>query len=144
MVKNLPAMKETQIQFLSQKDPLEKEWQLTAVFLPGESHEQRSLADYSSWCRKAGRNWSTNTFIFLFFFFWRSDYLSFVTKLLYNLASHAPQNSSVRVTWDVASWTWSPKNSHQIKHNSQLLGHEYFLSPHQEEVYLKAKRLENL
>ena len=67
------------------------------------------------------------------------------------MASHAPpQNSSLRVTWDAGfevlkiPWTWSPKNSHQIKHNSQLLGCEYFLSPHQGEVYLKAKRLENL
>ena len=56
MFKNLPAVKETQIQFLSQKDPLEKEWQLTAVFLPGESHGQRSLVDYTSWCRKVGHN----------------------------------------------------------------------------------------
>ena len=26
-----------------------KEWQPTPVFLPGESHEQRSLAGYSPW-----------------------------------------------------------------------------------------------
>ena len=43
-VKSLPAMQETQIQFLGQEDPLEKEWQPTPVFLPGESHRQRSLA----------------------------------------------------------------------------------------------------
>ena len=33
-----------------------------------------------------------------------------------------------RVTWDAVSWAWSPKNSCWIKHNSQLLGCEYFLS----------------
>ena len=43
-VKSLPAMQETWIQFLGQEDPLEKEWQPTPVFLPGESHRQRSLA----------------------------------------------------------------------------------------------------
>ena len=43
-VKSLPAMQETQIQFLGQEDPLEKEWQPTPVFFPGESHRQRSLA----------------------------------------------------------------------------------------------------
>ena len=32
-VKSLPAMQETQIQFLGQEDPLEKEWQPTPVFL---------------------------------------------------------------------------------------------------------------
>jgi len=46
-VKNLPAMQETQVQFLGQEDPLEKEWHPTPVFLPGESHGQRTLAGYS-------------------------------------------------------------------------------------------------
>jgi len=31
------------------EDPLEEGKQLTPVFLPGESHEQRSLAGYSPW-----------------------------------------------------------------------------------------------
>ena len=47
--KNLPAMQETQVQFLGQEDPLEKERQPTPVFLPGAFHEQRSLACYSAW-----------------------------------------------------------------------------------------------
>ena len=37
LVKNLPAVQETFVQFLSWKDPLEEEWQSTLVFLPGES-----------------------------------------------------------------------------------------------------------
>ena len=49
MVKNLPAMQETQDQFLGQEDPLEKGWQPTPVFLPGGSHGQRSLVGYSPW-----------------------------------------------------------------------------------------------
>ena len=48
LVKNLPAMQETQVQSLGRKDPLEKrEWQPIPVFLPGESHGQRILAGYS-------------------------------------------------------------------------------------------------
>ena len=31
------------------EDPLEKEWQPTPVFWPGESHGQRTLAGYSPW-----------------------------------------------------------------------------------------------
>ena len=31
------------------KIPWRKAWQLAPVFSPGESHEQRSLADYSPW-----------------------------------------------------------------------------------------------
>ena len=49
-VKNLPAVQETQetrIQSLGQEDPLEEEKQTTWVFLPGESHGQRSLVGYS-------------------------------------------------------------------------------------------------
>ena len=47
MVKNLPAMQETQVQSPGQKDPLRREWQPTPVFLPGESHGWRSLTGYS-------------------------------------------------------------------------------------------------
>ena len=34
------------------KIPWRRKWQPTPVFLPGESHEQRSLAGYSSWGHK--------------------------------------------------------------------------------------------
>ena len=44
MVKNLPAMQETQIG----KIPWRRERLPTPVFLPGESHGQRSLAGYKS------------------------------------------------------------------------------------------------
>ena len=51
MVKNPPANAgdiETQVRSLHQEDPLERrEWQPTPVFLPGESHGQRSLVGYS-------------------------------------------------------------------------------------------------
>ena len=52
MVKNLPAMQETQVQSPGWDDPLEKEMQPAPVFLPGKSHGERSLADYSTWGRK--------------------------------------------------------------------------------------------
>ena len=44
MVKNLPAMWETQAPSLDQEDPLEKERLPTLIFLPGEFHEETSLA----------------------------------------------------------------------------------------------------
>ena len=47
MVKNLPAMQETRVQSLCWEDSLEKTWQPTPVFLPGEFLEQRSLEAYS-------------------------------------------------------------------------------------------------
>ena len=47
MVKNLPAMQETWVQSLGRENPLEKGMAPTLVFLPGESHGQRSLVGYS-------------------------------------------------------------------------------------------------
>ena len=46
MVKNLPAVQETQVRSLGQEDPLEKGMATTPVFLPGEFHGQRSLVVY--------------------------------------------------------------------------------------------------
>ena len=51
MVKSLPAnagdIRDTQVQSLDWKDPLNRKWQPTPVLLPGESHGQRSLVGYS-------------------------------------------------------------------------------------------------
>ena len=54
MVKNPPAMPETWVRSLGQEDPLEKDTVTHSVFLPGESHGQRSLAGHSSWgCKES-------------------------------------------------------------------------------------------
>ena len=52
VVKNLLAKQETWVRSLGQEDPLEKEMEPTPVFLPEESHEQRSLAGYTPWIAK--------------------------------------------------------------------------------------------
>ena len=49
VVKNPPAIQETSVQSLGWEDPLEKEMGTHPVFLPGESHGQRSLVGYSPW-----------------------------------------------------------------------------------------------
>ena len=51
MVKKLLAMQETWVRSLGLEDPplWRTEWQLTPVFLPGDSHGQRSLSGYSPW-----------------------------------------------------------------------------------------------
>ena len=49
MVSHPPAMQETGLLSQGQEDPLESEWLTTPVFLPGESHGQRSLVGYSPW-----------------------------------------------------------------------------------------------
>ena len=60
VVKNLLAMQELQgawVQSLGGKIPWRGVWQPTSVFLPGESHGQRSLVGYSPW----GHNESDTT-----------------------------------------------------------------------------------
>ena len=47
MVKNLPVVRDTQVQSLGRNDPLGD--LLTLLFLPGEFHEQRNLVGYSPW-----------------------------------------------------------------------------------------------
>ena len=41
------------------KIPWRRSWQPTPVFLPGESHGQKSLAGYSPWSRRVRHDWST-------------------------------------------------------------------------------------
>ena len=54
MVKNPPEMQETQVQYLGWEDALEKGMATPPVFLPGESHGERSLAGYSPWgCKES-------------------------------------------------------------------------------------------
>ena len=52
VVKNLPAIWETQVQFLVGKIPWRREWLPTPVFLPEKVHGQSSLVSYSPWGRK--------------------------------------------------------------------------------------------
>ena len=52
MVKNLPAVQETQVQSLGWEDRLEKEMATHSRILPGKSHGQRSLVDCSQWGHK--------------------------------------------------------------------------------------------
>ena len=52
LVKNPPAMQETQVPSLGQEDPWRRKWQPTSVFLPEKSHGQSSIAGYSPWGRK--------------------------------------------------------------------------------------------
>jgi len=50
--KELPAMQETKEMWFSPwvgKIPWRRAWQPTPVFLPGESHGQRSLVGYRPW-----------------------------------------------------------------------------------------------
>ena len=54
-------MQETWVQSLGWEDPRRREWQPTLVFLPGESHGQRSLVGYSPWVTKSWTQFSDYT-----------------------------------------------------------------------------------
>ena len=69
MVKNTSAVRETWVG----KIPWRREWQPTRVFLPGESHGQRSLEGYTSW----GHNVRLSTVLHM--------YISGLPRLVKNL-----------------------------------------------------------
>ena len=48
MLKNLPAIEETQVRSLGQEGPLEKGMATHSSVLPGEFHGQRGMEGYSS------------------------------------------------------------------------------------------------
>ena len=54
-------MQEMWVQFLGWKDPLDGNWWLAPIFLPGKFHEQRNLAGYGLWGLKESdttENWA--------------------------------------------------------------------------------------
>ena len=65
-VNNLPAIRETRIQSLGHEYSLEKGMATHPVFLPGESHGQKSLAGYSPWGRKESDTTEQLTLSFFF------------------------------------------------------------------------------
>ena len=75
MVKHLPAMRETWVQFLGREDPLEKEMAPAPIFLPGEFHRQRRLAGYSSWNHKESDMTERPTLSLSFFPQWPACFL---------------------------------------------------------------------
>ena len=56
VVKNLPAMQETQVRSLGWEDPLEEEMATHFSNLAGKSHGQRNLVGYGPWGRRVGHN----------------------------------------------------------------------------------------
>ena len=60
VVENPPAsagdLQEMRFDTQVRKIPWRRKWQRTPVFLPGRSHGQRSLVDYSPWGRKRDRS----------------------------------------------------------------------------------------
>ena len=61
------------------KNPWSRKWQPTPVFLPGESHGQRSMVGYCPWDQKESTEWAhthththTHTFIYIHIIFIQS------------------------------------------------------------------------
>ena len=62
VVKNPPAMQETQFDPWVWKIPWRRAWLPTPVLLPGDSHGQRSLVGYSPWSCRVRHDRVTKTF----------------------------------------------------------------------------------
>ena len=67
MVKNLPAMQETQVQPLGQEDPLEKEMAThSSIFAWKTPRTEEPGGLQSMGSQRVRHNWATNTFTFPF------------------------------------------------------------------------------
>ena len=64
-----------QVQSLGQEDPLERAWQPAPLFLPGESHGQRSLTGYSPWGRRVRHDWSDLAHIHIYMYVYSSPHM---------------------------------------------------------------------
>ena len=88
MVKNPPAMQETRVQSLSQNHPWRREWLPSPVFLPEESHGQRSLMSYSPWgCKESD---TTEQLTLLLSSYKIPEFSSWKRSLLWDLLSLSP------------------------------------------------------
>ena len=78
-------MWEIWVQYLGQEDPLEKGMLPTPVFMPGESHGQRSLAGYRPWgCKESDiTEQLTLSLFFVALFQWVKKELKALSMLLH-------------------------------------------------------------
>ena len=74
MVKNLPAVWETQVWSLNWEESWRRKWHSTPVFLPGEFHGQRSLVGYSLWGHKKLDTTEQLTLLLSLFWFLHSTF----------------------------------------------------------------------
>ena len=131
MIKNPPAMQETRVWSLGWEDHLEKGIATpvnTPVFVPGESHGQRSLVGCSSWgCKELGTTqWLTLLLPF-------TSSLRFSTCTMFLLAIHSTLSSLS--CWSYLIWSEiqpqhllqevSPDPPSRLSSPSELLSHPY-------------------
>ena len=72
---------ETWVQSSGREDTLDKEWLPTLLFLPGEFHGQRSLADYNPWGQKESDTTEQLTLFHIYIYIYINDSISVHLKL---------------------------------------------------------------
>ena len=95
-IKSLPPLQTPGFDPWIRKIPWRRKWQPTPVFLPGESHGQRSLVGYMR-LHRVGHDWMTNTFTFIFLLEDRS--LNWILKL-----SKESRNPEI-ISWNMLNIT---------------------------------------
>ena len=85
MVNNLPQCRRPWFDPWVGKMCRRKEWLPTPVFLPGESHGQRSLAAYSPWGHKESDRTERLTHSHTKEVYWQKQKLIWISKALYSV-----------------------------------------------------------
>ena len=78
MVKNLPAMQETQVRSLGREDPLEKEMMTHSSSLAWRIPWTEGLVGYNSWGCKESDMTDQLTLCYIFTSSWKSSYVIFI------------------------------------------------------------------
>ena len=130
MVKNLPAMQET----LLGKIHWRKECLLSPVFLPRESHRQKSLAGSSPWCHKESdiTQWLNPHHTFLSIPFSFLHFYFFLLEFLEDSSFHNVLQSAKKKN-DKAKQN---KYLQSIKKHLVILTNEYDFFLHNHKIYI--------
>ena len=97
-------------------------WQCTPVFLPGKSHEQRSLAGYSPWGRKAlAKTARTHDFVELMF------YKVYLKELDFPCTKHCPVVGGMSYDLVPIIAIWALANPYYQGGSLDGVGHRSFI-----------------
>ena len=126
-VKSLPATQKTQVPSLGREDPLEKDMATHPVFLPGESHGQRSLVGYSPWGSKESDTTTDTSYHYNMPVCHKTGILKTPMELrLAVLKRQASYWQSVNKNWMRKEWRWrtrttpgSESSIHQVGINTE-------------------------
>ena len=107
-VKNLPVMRDTQVQSLCREGPWKRKWKPTLVFLPGKPHGHRSLLGCSPWDHKESdmTGQLTLSLLLLRFYSWRNWGLENISSKILDVVNVCYKLKTFAIWWQDPTLYW--------------------------------------